>query len=50
MNENGTPIFCNNVECSQIIEYNESYALAEYCSWTCKAIQIDRILKKDERK
>lgn len=42
VNENGVLIHCNNIECTQIIEYFISYALPDYCSWTCKTIQKDR--------
>ena len=52
MNENGTLIFCNNIKCLEIIEYFEPYALPDYCSWTCRAIQREREEKefKEESK
>lgn len=41
-NENGTLIFCNNVDCPQIIIYEPKYLLIGFCSWTCKRIQEHR--------
>ena len=42
VNENGVMIHCNNVECSEIIDYQEHYYLPDYCSWSCKAIEKER--------
>jgi len=42
MTEEGYPIHCDNVECSEFIPYVFSYTLDTYCSWTCKATQLER--------
>ena len=47
INESGVLIHCNNINCSKIIEYISWYALSDYCSWTCKAIEKVRLVREE---